>query len=33
MYILEDQEKWPKNGTLQYNVAINVVLLVQREMG
>jgi len=30
---LEDEEKGPKNGTLKYNIAINVVLLVQEDMG
>jgi len=33
MYILGDQEKQPKNGTLKYDITIKVVLLVQREMG
>jgi len=32
MFILEDQEKWPKNGSLKYNIVIKVVLLVQIEM-
>ncbi|KAK4810545.1 hypothetical protein QYF61_004508 [Mycteria americana] len=30
-YILEDQEKWPKNGTLRYNTILQLMLFCRQE--
>ena len=30
-YELEDQEKWPENGTLQYNTILQLMLFCKRE--
>ena len=31
LYILEDQEKWPVNGTLNYNTILQLMLFCRRE--
>ena len=31
LYILENQEKWPTNGTLNYNTILQLVLYCKRE--
>lgn len=31
LYLLEDQEKWPKDGTLQYNAYCKLMLLCRME--
>ena len=29
LYTLEDQEKWPKNGTLNYNMLLQLMLFLR----
>jgi len=31
VYVLEDQEKWPKNGTLDYNIILQLILFCRTE--
>ena len=31
LYVLEDQEKWPTNGTLSYNTILQLMLFCRRE--